>query len=195
VKAGTANVLTLSRLVLTVPIIVLAYAPGAAAAWAALALYVVAGLTDIVDGKLARRDPTRPAFGTYLDPVADKVLFISLFLCMTDKGIIPMWMALILTGREFIVNGVRSAGAAQAKVVGANWMGKTKGVIQNVAIICALCGAAFVASAWTDSGRALLDAAWWVTLAATVAAALFALVFVYWNRALFSTRLAAKAPV
>ena len=185
---NAANLLTTSRLVLTLPIILLIYADRPWAMWAAFGVFIIAMLTDVFDGMLARRDPNRSPLGTYLDPVADKVLLTSLFICLAHLGVVPMWTALVFVVREFVVNGVRSAGAAQGRIVGANWMGKTKTFLQTVAISFALCG---LAAAMSDlSGyippfaRLCLDAAWWLTCVVAVAAAVFAGVFVYWNRSI-----------
>ena len=181
---SAANLLTTLRLVLTAPIIILMYTDGPAAAWCAFGLFLFAMLTDVFDGRLARRNPNRSPLGTYLDPLADKVLLMSLFICLADQDIVPAWMVVVLVAREFIVNGVRSAGAAQGKVVGANWMGKTKTFLQTVAISAALLGNAFARG--SQPRWVLHTVAWGTTLVVTAAAAAFALAFVYWNRALFS---------
>jgi CDP-diacylglycerol--glycerol-3-phosphate 3-phosphatidyltransferase len=181
-----ANLLSTVRLVLTAPIIALLYADGRTAGWWALALFLFAMLTDVFDGRLARRQPDRSPLGNYLDPVADKVLLLSLFICLAAEGVVPAWMVAVLAAREFVVNGVRAAGAVQGRVVGANWMGKTKTLLQTVAVSCALLGLALGGeSRWADY---FLDAAWWVTLVVAVLAAAFAGVFIYWNRSLFQRR-------
>ncbi|MFH1730175.1 MAG: CDP-diacylglycerol--glycerol-3-phosphate 3-phosphatidyltransferase [Planctomycetota bacterium] len=190
---SAANLLTASRLVLTLPIIVLMYAGRPWAVWTAFGVFLAAMVTDIFDGMLARRDPSRSTLGNYLDPIADKVLLTCVFICLAHLGILPVWMALVLVVREFVVNGVRSAGAVQGKVVGANWMGKTKTFLQTVAISFALCGRAVAASASPGAGPPpfaglCMTVAWWVAFVVTIAAAVFACVFVYWNRALWRAR-------
>ena len=184
---SAANLLTAARLFCTAPLVVLMYTDGPAAAWAAFALFLAAMLTDVFDGLLARRSPNRSPLGNYLDPVADKVLLLSAFICLADLGVIPAWMVVLLVAREFVVNGVRAAGAVQGKLVGANWMGKTKTVLQTVAVSAALLGRALATA--TQPHQAFVDlchgVAWATTLAVTLAAAVFALVFVWWNRALF----------
>jgi len=102
------NLLTASRIFLAVPIALLMYTRGAGAAWAALGLFILAMLTDVLDGRLARRVPDRPPLGNYLDPVADKLLLMSLFIFLADKGVVPAWMVAVLVAREFVVNGVRA---------------------------------------------------------------------------------------
>ncbi len=188
---SAANLLTASRLFLTAPILVLVSTGGPVAAWGAFGLFVLAMLTDVFDGRLARSDPRRSPLGNYLDPLADKVLLMSLFICLASRGIIPAWMVVLLVAREFVVSGVRSAGAVQGVVVGANWMGKTKTFVQTLAVSAALCGLAMPKTyvPYGSSPRAfLLGLAWWLTLAVTVAAVVFALVFVYWNRAVLRRR-------
>ena len=183
---SAANLLTLLRLGLTVPIILLLYAPGAGSAWAALVLFLAAMFTDVFDGRLARRDPARSPLGNYLDPMADKVLLMSLFICLAERGTVAAWMVVVLVAREFVVNGVRSAGAFQGTLVTANWMGKTKTFLQTVAVTAALLGLALEASEVIESVvEFFLGVAWWTTLVVTVLAAVFAGVFLYWNRALF----------
>ena len=177
----TANALTMSRLLLTVPIVALMHVNGPAAAWTALGLFLLAMLTDVFDGPLARRDPNRSPLGSYLDPVADKVLLMSLFICLAAGGVVPAWMVVVLVAREFVVSGVRSAGAMQGRLVGANWMGKTKTLLQTFAIGFALGGGAMAVSGAESTGAVFLRLAWWTTLVVTVAATVFAAVFVRWN--------------
>ena len=169
------------------------YRTGAVAAWTAFGLFILAMLTDVFDGRLARRDPDRSPLGNYLDPVADKVLLMSVFICLAGRGVIPVWMVLLLVGREFVVDGVRSAGAVQGKLVGSNWMGKTKTLVQTFAISFALLGGAVAtlpdSADWGLRAAALFyELAWWVTLVVAVAGVIFALVFVYWNRRIFYLR-------
>ena len=161
---------------------------------AALALFIVAMLTDVFDGPLARRAPARSPLGNYLDPVADKVLISSVFICLAYDDIVAVWMVVILVAREFVVDGVRAAGAVQGVLVGANWMGKTKTFLQTAAISLALCGSAL---RWTECpegypppplAETFLTIAWWMTLLVTILAAAFAVVFVYWNRGLLRRR-------
>ena len=186
---SAANLLTTSRLVLTLPIILLIYAGRPWAMWTAFGVFIAAMLTDVFDGMLARRDPNRSPLGTYLDPVADKVLLTSLFICLAHLGVAPMWTALVFVVREFVVSGVRSAAAAQGQIVGANWMGKTKTFLQTIAISFALCGLAVGMS--DTSGyqppfaHLCLQVAWWITCVVAVASAIFACVFVYWNRSIW----------
>ncbi len=184
------NLLTASRLFLTVPIVLLMYTPGAGAAWTAFGLFILAMLTDVFDGRLAKRDPNRSPLGNYLDPAADKLLLMSLFIFLADKGVVPAWMVAVLVAREFVVNGVRAAGAVQGQVVGANWMGKTKTTLQTAAISAALFAGALAATApgCQHAAGFFHKLAWGTTLVVTIAAAVFALVFVYWNRGLFSRR-------
>jgi len=195
---NAANLLTASRLVLTAPIIVLMVADKPWAAWTAFGVFIAAMLTDVFDGMLARRDPDRSPLGAYLDPVADKVLLTSIFICLAHLGALPLWTALVFVVREFVVNGVRSAGAAQGRIVGANWMGKTKTFLQTIAISFALCG---MAVGMSDPSGYLppfatlcLEVAWWITCVVAVAAAIFAAVFVWWNRSLWGPPVAAGGP-
>ncbi len=189
---SAANILTLSRLVLAFPIAVLIYRYQPWAAWTAFGLFIAAMLTDVFDGMLAKREPNRSPLGNYLDPVADKVLLMTAFICLAHLDILPVWMVVVVVAREFIVNGVRAAGAVQGRLVGANWMGKVKTVLQTVAISFALGGRALAITEGPSDGLVVSelaqlcsDIAWWVMLAATIAAVAFAGVFLYWNRSLW----------
>ena len=180
---NTANLLTLSRLLATPFVVWLMYGETPTQRYGALALFIGAMLTDVFDGPLARRSGGTP-LGTYLDPVADKTMILCVFVALGHLGALPMWMALVTIGRELIVSGVRDAAAAVGKVVGANWMGKTKTFLQTLTICLAL----FLMARLTPSGAPAWTALYVLAFVTVALSVLFALIFLHWNRRLLLGR-------
>lgn len=146
------NKLTLTRFVLVIVFAFFAFplpavlCPGETVrAWIALIVYVVASITDALDGHLARKNNMVTDFGKFLDPIADKLLVTSalLSLILVDtEGLfhgIYIWSALIILTREFLVSGVRMIAASKGVVIAAGKMGKLKMIFQTIAIIVLLC--------------------------------------------------------
>ncbi len=130
--------LTLLRILLTFAIMALLFLPGAAAKAAALGGFGLASLTDWADGYLARRWHQTSALGALLDPIADKVLILGMFLAFVQLGMIPAWMVLVIVLREFLITGVRLFAASRHVVLSAAKEGKHKTVSQMVAIVVIL---------------------------------------------------------
>jgi len=177
---NAANFLTLARLSATPFVVGLMYFPGRMARYGSVALFLCAMATDVFDGLLAcRRGVT--VVGNYLDPVADKTLILCALVALSERGVLPVWMALVTIGRELIVSGVRDVAASRGKVVGANWMGKTKTFLQSVTIAWALLLWAQAPSAdelrRTPEWRSL----WWFATATVAASVAFAIAFVLWH--------------
>ncbi len=172
-----ANILTLSRLALTPIIILLVYVPEAWARWLAFGLFIVGGISDCVDGWVARRFQQVSPLGTYLDPVVDKIVLLSLFFTLSDLRLLPLWISLLMLARELLVDGVRSAGAITGQVVGANFMGKTKATLQSISIGVAL-------AVWALNWPVELCRLWVSLLAGItlVIAWIFAAIFLWWQR-------------
>ena len=105
---------------------------------AALALFGAASLTDLFDGKIARRRGLVTDFGKFADPLADKILVISALLCFVQLGLCDCVAVIIVLFREFVVTSIRLIAAAKGKVIAANMWGKVKTVTQIVAIVCVL---------------------------------------------------------
>jgi len=174
------NQLTLLRLALTPVAALLAASPDTAGRAWALGVFLVAMATDAVDGLVAKLPGQSSRLGLYLDPVVDKVILLTMFFVLAHLGLVPLWMALLMMAREFVVDGLRSAAATSAgRVVGANWMGKTKALLQTVCIALGLAlGALDVEPA---TARAWVTGLTGATLALAWA---FAAVFVWQNRSL-----------
>ena len=130
-----ANKLTLLRVIL-VPVF-MAFLLGKSMEFqiAALVVFVIASLTDMLDGKIARRYNQMTTFGKFADPLADKMLTTAAFLVFMQQGIIDVWAVMIILIREFAVSGVRLAAAGEGKVIAASFFGKFKTVAQMAAII------------------------------------------------------------
>ena len=106
--------------------------------WLALAIFLSAAATDLLDGYLARRWKQVTTIGTLLDPIADKLLVSAALISLVQVRALPGWMAILIIGREFAVSGLRAIAAAEGYTIRANDLGKTKMFSQVVAISCML---------------------------------------------------------
>ena len=104
----------------------------------ALAIFLAAAATDLLDGYLARRWRQVTTIGTLLDPIADKLLVSAALISLVQVRVLPGWMAILIVGREFAVSGLRSIAAAEGYTIRASDLGKTKMISQVVAISCML---------------------------------------------------------
>jgi CDP-diacylglycerol--glycerol-3-phosphate 3-phosphatidyltransferase len=109
--------------------------------WLALPIFLMAALTDLLDGFFARRRRQISTLGTLLDPVADKLLISAAFISLVELGLVPAWMVVVIVGREFAVSGLRSIAAAEGYTIEASDLGKTKMVVQVIAVSLLLIGA------------------------------------------------------
>jgi len=109
--------------------------------WLALPIFLMAALTDLLDGFFARRRGQISTLGTLLDPVADKLLISAAFISLVELGLVPAWMVVVIVGREFAVSGLRSIAAAEGYTIEASDLGKTKMVVQVIAVSLLLIGA------------------------------------------------------
>lgn len=101
-------------------------------------IFVLASITDKLDGYIARSRNQITNFGKFMDPLADKLLVTAALISLVELQIVPAWAAVIIIAREFAVSGLRSIAASQGKVIAASWWGKIKTVIQIIAIILLL---------------------------------------------------------
>src|SRR5439155_7656977 len=106
--------------------------------WLALAIFLSAAFTDLLDGYLARRWRQVTTIGTLLDPIADKLLVSAALISLVQVRVLPGWMAILIVGREFAVSGLRAIAAAEGYTIKASDLGKTKMFAQVVAISCML---------------------------------------------------------
>src|SRR5579872_2350133 len=106
--------------------------------WLALAIFLTAAGTDLLDGYLARRWKQVTTVGTLLDPIADKLLISAALVSLVQVRVLPAWMAILIIGREFAVSGLRQIAAAEGYTIKANDLGKTKMLSQVAAVSCML---------------------------------------------------------
>ena len=104
----------------------------------ALALFIIASLTDLLDGKIARKYNLVTNFGKFMDPLADKLLVCSALICLIELNALPAWMVIVIISREFIISGFRLIAAENGVVIAANYWGKFKTVSQMIMIILLL---------------------------------------------------------
>jgi CDP-diacylglycerol--glycerol-3-phosphate 3-phosphatidyltransferase len=102
--------------------------------WLALAIFLIAAATDLLDGYLARRWGQVTTIGTLLDPIADKLLISAALISLVQVNAVPAWMVILIVGREFAISGLRSIAAAEGYTIRASDLGKTKMVAQVTAI-------------------------------------------------------------
>lgn len=133
-----ANKLTLLRVVLVPVFMAFLLADNLVCQMAALLVFVIASLTDMLDGKIARECNQITTFGKFADPLADKMLTTSAFVVFMQRGIIDSWVIMLILLREFAVSGVRLAAAGEGNVIAASFFGKFKTVAQMVAIIATI---------------------------------------------------------
>ena len=108
---------------------------GDANKWIALAIFCVASLTDMLDGKIARARNLVTNFGKFMDPLADKLLVCSAMICLIPVGKLPAWIVIIIIAREFIISGFRLIASDNGIVIAASYWGKFKTVSQMFMII------------------------------------------------------------
>lgn len=130
-----ANKLTLLRVVLVPIFMAFLLVDNTACQIMALTVFVVASLTDMLDGKIARKYNQITTFGKFADPLADKMLTTAAFLVFMQRGIVDSWAIMLILVREFAVSGVRLAAAGEGNVIAASFFGKFKTVAQMAAII------------------------------------------------------------
>ena len=100
----------------------------------ALAIFVIASLTDLLDGKIARKYNLITNFGKFMDPLADKLLVCSAMICLVELSRIPAWVVIVIIAREFIISGFRLVASDNGVVIAASYWGKFKTVFQMVMI-------------------------------------------------------------
>ncbi|MCD8371310.1 MAG: CDP-diacylglycerol--glycerol-3-phosphate 3-phosphatidyltransferase [Clostridiales bacterium] len=126
----------------------------------AAAIFIVASLTDMLDGKIARRCNLVTNFGKFMDPLADKLLVCSALICLVELKQLPAWMVIIIVSREFIISGFRLVAAEQGIVIAASYWGKFKTTFQMIAVILLIINLPVL--------KTLTDVCTWIALILTV---------------------------
>ena len=155
------NKLTLLRIILIPVFMVVLYWGFPGATWVALAIFIIASLTDMLDGKIARARNLVTNFGKFMDPLADKLLVCSAMICLIPTGQIPAWVVIVIIAREFIISGFRLVASDSGIVIAASYWGKFKTVSQMAMIIVLI---ADLGGVFDLIGTALI----WISLALTV---------------------------
>lgn len=132
------NKLTLLRIMLIVPFLAVLYLELPGASYIALAIFIAASLTDMLDGRIARQRNLVTDFGKFADPLADKMLVTAAMLWFVERGQMPAWAVLIVIVREFAVSGLRMVASDQGRVIAAGWSGKVKTAATMVCIVVML---------------------------------------------------------
>lgn len=134
-----ANKLTMLRIFL-VPLflIFISITDFAYSTFIATGIFIIASITDQLDGHIARSRNQITTFGKFMDPLADKLLVTAALISLVELKVIPAWAAVIIIAREFAVSGLRTIAASEGKVIAASMWGKVKTVIQIIAIILSL---------------------------------------------------------
>ena len=151
-KMNLPNKLTIFRVILIIPFVILLL--GSANGWGwfqaifggimeyvdyiAVAIFVIASFTDMLDGKIARKYNLVTNFGKFMDPLADKLLVCSALICLVEMGRLPAWIVIIIIAREFIISGFRLVASDNGIVIAASYWGKFKTVSQMIMVILLL---------------------------------------------------------
>ena len=131
------NKLTMARVIM-IPFFVIFMLTGwggEASKWISLAIFIVASLTDLLDGHIARKHNLVTNFGKFMDPLADKLLVCSAMICLVEMGKIPAWVVIIIISREFIISGFRLVASDNGIVIAASYWGKFKTTFQMISVI------------------------------------------------------------
>ena len=151
-KMNLPNKLTIFRVILIIPFVILLL--GSANGWGwfqaifggiieyvdyiAVAIFVIASFTDMLDGKIARKYNLVTNFGKFMDPLADKLLVCSALICLVEMRRLPAWIVIIIIAREFIISGFRLVASDNGIVIAASYWGKFKTVSQMIMVILLL---------------------------------------------------------
>lgn len=142
------NYITVGRIVVVPLLVVVLLSSGAERVLGmggytiAIVLFLLAAISDIFDGQLARRRKQVSTLGKFLDPIADKLLISAALIVLVEKHLAPSWVVVVIIGREFIITGLRSIAASEGVVIQAQNLGKIKMWAQCVAVVALLVAAA-----------------------------------------------------
>src|SRR5580693_4090040 len=128
------NVITFSRIAVTPLYLIFIFRPELWAKWTAGLLFAWGAISDYLDGYLARKYDLKTDFGALLDPFADKILIVSVFVSFVALDLVPAWMVVIIVAREFLITGLRQMAQNQNVIIAASRTGKHKTVSQIIAI-------------------------------------------------------------
>lgn len=166
------NKLTIFRVILIVPFVIALL--GGDAGWfgnnrlipdiVALAIFIIASLTDLIDGKIARKYNMVTNFGKFMDPLADKLLVSSALIALVSMDRIPAWVVIIIISREFIISGFRLIAADNRVVIAASYWGKFKTTFQMIMVCLMIIDLSWI---WPWM-QIVTDVIMWIALVLTV---------------------------
>lgn len=173
-KMNLPNKLTIFRIILIFPFVLLLLGESNNWGWyrklfggimeyvdyIALAIFIVASLTDLIDGKIARKYNLVTNFGKFMDPLADKLLVCAAMIALVELGRIPAWIVIIIISREFIISGFRLIASDNGVVIAASYWGKFKTTFQMV-MVCLMI-------ANIPELQLLTDIVMWIALVLTI---------------------------
>lgn len=147
-KMNLPNKLTIFRMIMIVPFVILLLGNYQQWGWftaifggiseyvdyIALAIFIIASLTDLIDGKIARKYNLVTNFGKFMDPLADKLLVCAAMIALVEMGRIPSWIVIIIISREFIISGFRLIASDNGVVIAASYWGKFKTTFQMIMV-------------------------------------------------------------
>jgi len=186
-----ANRITLGRLVLTILFVLALNSSWSYARTAALLIFLLAGISDFVDGEIARRYGNVTNFGKLMDPLVDKIMMAAAFISLVPLKAVPAWAATAVVARDFLITGLRMMASAKGRVLPAERLGKHKTSWQIITVIFFLLLLSSIElhyadmqsdwwrRAWHVAGRALI----WITVALTIYSGL---IFAWKNRELIA---------
>jgi len=171
-----ANRITLGRLALTVLFVIALNSSWQYARTAALVIFLIAGLTDLIDGEIARRYGLITNFGKLMDPLVDKIMVAAAFISLVPLKAVPAWAATTVVARDFLITGLRLMATAKGRILPAESLGKQKTSWQVVTVIFFLAmlslhelryaneRSTWWFRAWDQAGPVLV----WITVALTI---------------------------
>ncbi len=130
-----ANKITLLRVLAIFPVLIFLAFPSPLFCFLATLLFIIAGISDILDGYIARKYNFVSNFGKFMDPLADKLLICSVFIMLVELGWVPSWVVIVIIVREIAVTGLRAVAADEGVVIAADKYGKLKTIFQILALI------------------------------------------------------------
>lgn len=183
------NKLTVFRVILVIPFVILLLGQNAGWGWydalfggvieymdwVATAIFVIACLTDHLDGRIARKNNLITNFGKFMDPLADKLLVSAAMICLIELGRIPAWVVVVIISREFIISGFRLIASDNDIVIAASMWGKYKTVFQMIMVILMLAN--------IPALQLVTDIVMWI---ATILTVVSLVDYVYKNRSVLS---------
>jgi len=171
-----ANRLTISRLALTILFVAALNSSWSYARTAALIFFLLAGVTDLIDGEIARRYGSVTNFGELMDPLVDKIMIAAAFISLVPLKAIPAWAATTVVARDFLITGLRLMASARGQILPAERLGKHKTSWQIITVVFFLLLLSVRELNYATDGDAWWDRAWnqggtllvWVTVILTV---------------------------